>query len=175
MILTPPGTRLDEKYLTHLKSVVNTDVNPIKYLAIDPGKANGICGYDEKYYLQFMLTIQADDMSMFLHQFDKIDTCVVEDYVLYPNKAKQQVYSDMETPRVIGRIEMWAELKKVKIAKQKALVKATGYRWLGKKPLPKSNKQNHEMDAHVHFIFWAVYHNRISADTLLTKPKNDNV
>lgn len=152
-----------------IKDAVNNEQNPVTYLAIDPGKANGICGYDEKYYLIFMYTIQSSDIVDFLDIFEHVQKCIYEDYLLYPNKIKQQVYSDMETPRVIGRIESWAQRKKVALIKQGASIKTTGYAWIGKKPLPKSNPKNHELDAHVHFMYWAVKNNKINAADLLKR------
>jgi hypothetical protein len=159
--------RLTDEWLQHLNEAVNAQHNPVKYLGIDPGKSNGVCGYDEKFYLQFMLTVPSDDMTMFMHQFNNVDTCVIENFMLYPNKAKEQRYSDMETSRVIGRVETWAELKKVTLVKQGATVKKSGYAYIGKKPLPKSDPRNHELDAHVHLMYWAVSKNKIDAATLL--------
>jgi len=167
-----PGERLSKEYLEHLKEAVNAPENPVNYLSIDPGKANGVCGYDAKHYLVFMLTIQAVDMNLFIHQFEQVKTCIIEDFKLYPNKTRAQHYSDMETSRVIGRVESWAELKKVELVKQGATVKATGYAWIGEKPLPKSNVRNHMMDAHVHFMYWAVRKGFINAKDLLKRSSN---
>jgi hypothetical protein len=158
---------LTDDYLVRLKETVNAPNNPITYLAIDPGKANGVCGYDVKCYLQFMHTIAANDMIKYLESFTQVQKCIMEDYLLYPDKAKHQVYSDMETSRVIGRVEAWAERKEVEVIKQGSRIKSTGYAWIGKKPLPKSNSKNHVLDAHVHFIYWAVRRGLISANTLL--------
>jgi hypothetical protein len=161
---------MNSETIERIKEAANKDENPVKYLSIDPGKSNGICGYDVKYYLMFMLTLPADNITKFLHQFDKVDICILEDYKLFPNKAQQQVYSDMETSRVIGRVETWAELKDVKLIKQPSSIKPTGYAWIGEKPLPKSNPSNHSLDAHVHFIYWAVKNGKMDARKLLNRP-----
>jgi hypothetical protein len=92
---------------------------------------------------------------------------VVEDYKVYPQKAQQHVYSDLVTPRVIGRIEAWADMRQVKLVKQGAHLKNIGYKYLGKKPFAKSNKLNHAMDAHAHFTYWAVGNNIIKPEALL--------
>lgn len=164
-----PGEKLTPEWLEHFNEAVNTKMNPVVYLSIDPGKANGICGYDTKYYLMFMLTVQADDMVMFLDQFKQLKLCVIEDFKLYPNKTKEQIYSDMETSRVIGRAESWARHKDIALIKQPAHIKTTGYKWLGEKPLPKSNKRNHQMDAHVHFTYWGVTTGRILLEDILRR------
>lgn len=159
--------RLSEEQLEYYHEAFNADTNPVTYLSIDPGKANGCCGYNEKHHLMFMMTVQADDMAQYLNQFEKVKKCILEDFMLYPDKSKQQVYSDMETSRVIGRVESWAELKRVELIKQPARIKPTGYLWSGQKPLPKSNPRNHERDAHIHFVYWAVKNGRIKAEDLL--------
>jgi hypothetical protein len=158
---------VNEEDLKKLAEMVNTGPNPVVYLAIDPGKTNGVCGYDAKYYLQFMFTIPEEQLSEFLHVFERLELCIIEGYSLFPNKLKEQVYSDMLTPRVIGRVEEWARIKKIKLVKQEPKIKTTGYKWIGKKPLPKSNPRNHSLDAHVHFMYWAIRHKKISAASLL--------
>jgi hypothetical protein len=150
-----------------IHEVVNMEANPVKYLGVDPGNANGICGYDERYYLVFMWTIQEADINKFLTQFEKIDTCVIENFSLYPNKAQQQIYSDMTTSRVIGRFEGWAARNSVKLVKQPASIKKVGYAWIGKKQPSKSDSQNHVKDAHVHFMYWAIRTNKLDAGVLL--------
>lgn len=172
MSIIPDG-RLTEKYLEFFKESVNADANPVVYLSGDPGKANGICGYDAKYYLLFMLTIHADDIVQFLEIFDHVKICIIEDYLLYPNKAKKQIYSDMETSRVIGRFEAWADRKLIELIKQPASIKPTGYAWIGKKQLSKSNPDNHKMDAHVHFMYWAIKNGKIDVGKLLKKESDE--
>lgn len=152
-----------------LHGFVNSDLNPVKYLSIDPGESNGICGYDSRFYLQFMVVVPEKHISRFIKQFEKLHTCVIEDYRLFPNKAMQQVYSSMTTTRVLGRVENWTENNDIKLVKQQPSIKLTAYKWLGKKPLPKSNPMNHAYDAHVHFIYWGVRTERIDASSLVKK------
>jgi hypothetical protein len=161
------GQRLTKEDFSKIHEVVNLDANPVKYLGVDPGKANGVCGYNSEYFLAFMWTIQEDDMIDFLDQFEKIDTCVIENYSLYPNKAQQQVYSDMVTSRVIGRFEGWAARNNIKLVKQPASIKPVGYAWIGQKQPSKSDSQNHAKDAHVHFMYWAVKTGKLDARILL--------
>lgn len=163
------AARLTQEYLNNFQIAVNAPENPVKFLSIDPGKTNGVCGYDAKLYVVFMMSVDANDMVQFLDVFDNLDKCIYEGYKLYPNKAREQYYSNMETPRVIGRIEAWAERKKIELIEQAATIKATGYLWIGQKPLPKSNPENHKMDAHVHFMYWAVKNRKIDAKDLLKR------
>lgn len=158
---------LSAEKLTKLREFVNDSPTPTRYLSIDPGKSNGICGYDERASLLFMLTIRSQDMVKFLHVFEKVLVCVIEDYKLYPGKTAAQTYSDMETSRVIGRVETWAELKGIELFKQMATIKDTAYKWLGQKPPSKKDLANHEKDAHAHFIYWGVRKGLIPAHRLV--------
>lgn len=155
--------------IEHLGTIVNLDQNPVRYLSIDPGKHNGVSGYDDRFYLQFMYTVNYKNMTDFLTQFSRIKVCVVEDFLLYPNKALEQRYSRMETSQVIGGINTWAKLEDVKVITQLAAIKETGYKWLGQKPPSKSNPRNHELDAHCHFTYWAVRNGHINLVDLLKR------
>lgn len=158
---------LGDDALKKLAAIVNHDVNPIKYLAIDPGITSGTCGYDDRMRLQFMFNVKMDDMAFFLDSFDNVKLCVYENFMLYPDKSKEQFYSKMETSQVIGQIKSWAKLKGVELVEQPARIKPTGYNWIGKKPLPKSNKMNHGWDAHVHFMYWGIRNKHIDAAEVL--------
>lgn len=160
-----------DEYLERLKSSFNADENPVKYLGIDPGSSNGVCGYDAKYYLLFAKTVPANDFTKFLEIFEKVNVCVIENFKLFPNKAKQQIYSDMETSRMIGRVEAWAERRDVRLVNQPSSIKPNAYAWIGQKPLPKSNPLNHQQDANAHFMFWAIKNGRIDMRQLVNKPK----
>lgn len=167
MILDFPD--LTEEYLKILSEFVNNEENPIVYISIDPGESNGVCGYNAKGNLLFMTTIKHEDLLKFLRIFKKIIRCITEDYRIYEHKANQHVNSRVLTLRVIGRIEDWCELNDIHLTLQPATIKATGYMWIGKKPLPKSNPANHKWDANVHFVYWAVRNGIIRAADLLRK------
>lgn len=148
-------------------SVSVNGINPIKYLAIDPGKYNGVCGYDAKFGLQFMYVVSSNDLTLFLEMFKEVDTCIYEGYKLFPNKTSSQIYSDMETPRMIGRIQSWGARNDVTLIEQPSNIKKTGYAWIGKRPPSKSSNKNDPMDAHVHAVYWGVRNGKINARDLL--------
>lgn len=155
--------------LEKIKAYVNNSFNPLVYLSIDPGESNGVTAYDEKAYLQLMVTVPWERMTAFLEIFENVNQCVYEDYRMYPQKTKDHIYSDLKTTRVIGRIESWSERKSIPLIKQGAHIKKTAYLWLGKKSLPKSNPKNHEWDAHAHFTYWAVQKKLIDPAELLKR------
>lgn len=160
---------LTPERLKQYHETVNGTHNPVLYLSIDPGKANGVCGYDAKFYPVFMATIKSLDLLIFLKQFEQLQKLIMEGYRVYPGKEKAHIYDDLETPRVIGRVEAYCETNDVNLVMQPATVKSTAYLWIGEKPLPKSNPLNHQMDAHAHFMFWAIKNGKIAAAELLKR------
>lgn len=160
---------LSNERLKQYYETVNGTHNPVLYLSIDPGKANGVCGYDTKFYPVFMATIRSLDLLIFLKQFEQLQKLIMEGYRIYPGKEKDHIYDSLETPRVIGRVEAYCEANDVDLIMQPATVKSTAYLWIGEKPLPKSNPLNHQMDAHAHFMYWAIKTGKIPASRLLDK------
>lgn len=139
----------------------------IYYISIDPGKRSGITWYNEKANILGMETVLYDNLSSFLDKFNTVKLAVVEEYRVYPHKARQHVYSDLMTPRAIGRIESWAEHNNIKLVKQGAHIMDTGYRYLGKRKPPKSDPLNHVSNAHAHFVYYAVCNGLIDPTKLL--------
>lgn len=168
MIFDDDG-RITEEGFEKLRQLANNEINPVIFLSFDPGKGTGVTGYDAKYYLQFMWTIHADDVVKFLACFDHISLIVMENYRVFAHKAKAHINSDLLTVRVIGRIESWCENKDITLIPQAPSIKTTAYKWAKKKPLPKSNPRNHALDAHVHFIFFAVQRGYINLASIHKK------
>lgn len=137
------------------------------YMAIDPGKRTGLNIYDEKGNILGMYTIAGSKIISFLQDFVKIKVCIIEGYRVFPHKAKAHVYSDLETPRIIGRVEAWAEVNGIKLVKQRSADKTMGYKYQAEEPAKKSNPQNDVLDAHAHFIFWAVNNGVIKPEQLI--------
>jgi hypothetical protein len=142
------------------------------YLSIDPGENNGVCGYDANGQLLFMITVSDRDLTTTLKDITDVRICVLESYRVFPNKFKRHIYSDLPTVQAIGRVLSWAELNDVRVIKQPSSAKAMGYKYLGRKPLPKSNPANHQLDAHAHFTLWAVKNRVLSPKDLLRNVKN---
>lgn len=145
----------------------------MSYLAIDPGETNGAAVYNSKGGLQALLTIKIDELTEMLQKIrrsckdDPLERIIVEEYRVYPHKAKDHVYSKLNTTRAIGRIESFAEICSIPVSFQGASLKTTGYRYLGKKPKPKSDPGNHAMDAHAHGTYWLVNNGIIDPARLL--------
>jgi hypothetical protein len=159
--------RVTDAFLEKFKRTVNDPANPVLFLGIDPGVANGICGYDANFHLVFAMTVHENDIVKFLNSFNAVEKCVCESYKIYSNKYSAHVNSDVVTLRVIGRIEHWTRLNSIELTMQPATIKNTAYMWLGQKPPTDSNPFRHQMDGNAHFMFWAIKKGLINAADLL--------
>lgn len=129
------------------------------YLAVDPGKSNGVAVFNDAAQLVFMGVIQEAEFSRWLADLKFTPkVAIVEDFVLYPHKAKDQTYSNMVAVRMIGRMEYWAHINNVELVKQPAHLKSMGYRYLGEKPA----KNQHAKDALVHGLYYLIRHGIMS-------------
>jgi hypothetical protein len=127
---------------------------PARYLAIDPGETLG--------YATFSETGQLLDMGQF--RFEKfleeieslltsdIKVCIVEDYVNYAWQ-KQKRWSKNNTSKIIGKIELLAQLRGVKIVLQPAANYSIGAKWGGFE-IPSNHDISHQFVAAAHGIFW---------------------
>ena len=80
-----------------------------------------------------------------------ISVIVMEDFKLYPWKARQQSFSTMVAPRVIGAVEVLAAQYNISVVKQSASVGKSVTVSVG---LRKTLKLNHIIDAVSHGIFY---------------------
>ncbi len=123
-------------------------------ISIDPGGTTG--------WAQFELSdggvVNFDEVKGKEQFFDwlteqnpKIIVC--EDFHLFPNKAQAQIWSDMETVRIIGAIEYFCRINKIEFVLQKPNVKSIAYMWAGIK-VPKNHAATHKTDAYVHGVYY---------------------
>lgn len=93
-----------------------------RVMALDPGQTTGWSYWDCHERVGYgQETIS--DIEDFLNQYLDtgwcgIDQLVFENYRVYPGREKVQ--GNLYTPRLIGRIEAWAEHNNVPVAKQMA-------------------------------------------------------
>lgn len=156
--------------------------------AFDPGDTHtGFAeGVSSRYGLKVnrtatMLRPQVIDMLQVL-SFDnpgpKVDLIVLERYQLYPWMARQQGFSEFETPQLIGVIKYIASLLHVPVVLQTASVKKKGRQLAwdhGIRPMDsrslgsgkgaykgpdfgklRDGTTQHERDALAHFYYWAL-------------------
>lgn len=142
------------------------DAQPVvvAYLCLDPGDTTGWATFDasgnviktghllfkdgrEAVY-EFLKTFM--DYTPFKEGHLKV---ICEDFQLYPWKAMQQSWSDLNTARVIGVIEYWCYLTGCSLIMQSANIKPIAYKWAGITK-PKQKLMTHSMDAYVHGVYY---------------------
>ena len=107
---TPSLDRLAKPYIGRL-------------MALDPGQTTGWSYWDcckRVGYGQEKISAIEDFLDNYLDTgWCGIDQLVFENYRVYPGREKVQ--GNLYTPRLIGRIEAWAERNNVPVAKQMAV------------------------------------------------------
>jgi hypothetical protein len=126
------------------------------YFAIDPGETCGWASFDDKGDVidmgQFRFEKFTQSIDSLLHSGLKQVIC--EDYRNH-GFTQQKKWSRNNTSKVIGKIELLAELRGVPVVLQPNTVKAIGYRWGGLPDGPPSNHAiSHQYDAYAHGVFW---------------------
>lgn len=125
------------------------------YLAIDPGHTIGWATFDDKGGAIEMGQTKMED---FHKEFDKLlhsglKHVIVEDYKNH-GFTQQKRWGRNETSKVIGKIELLAELRSVPLTLQPNTVKAIGYRWGGLEGAPSNHAISHQYDAYAHGVYW---------------------
>jgi len=123
------------------------------YLAVDPGETTGWATFNEDGTAINYGSAHGRIEVYQLLAATQPKVLIVEDFELFPWKAKEQSWSDFETVRVIGAIEFWAYAKSATVILQLPNIKAIGYKWAGLS-LAKAKRDSHERDAYVHGIYY---------------------
>jgi hypothetical protein len=136
-------------------------MEPVVYLALDPGDSTGWATFDLGGSLVKQGTSRNYDGREGLYKLlqewhatcPDLTTVICEDYFLYPWKGKAQSWSPLETTRVIGVIEYWCFLTGRKLVLQPANIKSIGYKYAGMKET--TNKiASHAENAYIHGVFF---------------------
>jgi hypothetical protein len=132
----------------------NTPAGEIKniYMAIDPGLTSGFAIANGNG--QILNLGETRDRKYLLELIGMMDPTVVicESFELFPHKAMEQSWSEMDTVKVIGQIEYWCDQNKKKLVMQRPNTKTMGYRFMGRNK-PKGHG-SHKVDALSHLIYW---------------------
>lgn len=131
-----------------------TNVKP-SYLAIDPGHTIGFACFDAQGNI---INYGQVNMDHFQRDFDKLLHSgllhvIVEDYRNH-GWTQQKRWGRNETSKIIGKIELLAEMRGVPLTLQANTVKPIGYKWAGLKEPPKNHDISHQFDAIAHGVYW---------------------
>lgn len=122
------------------------------YLCLDPGKTTGWATFEESGAGITMGQVNTEELIEML-KVTSAKVIITEDYRLFPWKAKEQIWSKMDTVRIIGMIQLWCYLHNLQLILQDSNIKSIGYMWAGLKKAG-SHKNSHERDAYVHGVYY---------------------
>lgn len=138
------------------------------YAGFDPGKTVGLAVADESGVVGYTTVNWKKLDDYLLHDWDrywgeKPATAVVEDYRLNaPDSNRvEPIQSKIETVQGIGAIRHWCTANEIEFIEQARMYKPVGYKYWGKKPLPKSNPTNNAYDAAAHLMYWLVQNKKV--------------
>lgn len=143
----------------------------MKILGVDPGKHSGVAMLEIKNK-RAKLTEAYVELNVGSEKFrsliEQATYVVVEDFKVRPGKARQGAFDwdQMETPKIIGKIELLADELGKKIILQQPSVKPVGYGYAGMKYVPGKSGM-HVFDAAAHALFYLVK-NDLSLPSKLT-------
>lgn len=128
------------------------------YLALDPGHTIGWASFDAKGDVidmgQFHMDNIVQELDKLIHS--ELLAIITEDYKNH-GFSQQKKWSRNETSKVIGKIEIFAELKNVPVILQSNTKKTMGYMYAGCEP-PSNHSISHQYDAYAHGVFWLQTH-----------------
>lgn len=121
--------------------------NNIKIMGFDPGDATGVSYFKYGVFKQETIVRDFVSIASAIASYDP-DIVVVEEFVLYPGKAKHLSWNDMYAAQVIGVIKYICEVLKIPVVMQQANIKKfVDYTKC-------EAKGDHEKDAFAHTWFY---------------------
>lgn len=132
----------------------------LSVLGLDPGNTTGWSFWEDGQLIQcgeVKLHHTANIVDL-LYSFTQIDQFVVEEYRIYPNRAKQHIGHDLFTPRIIGAIEAYAYMKNIPLKFQPASLGKSHFTDQRLKALGLFQKgYRHANDAIRHVAHWYIF------------------
>ena len=125
------------------------------YLAVDPGHTIGYATFDENGNVTGYGQVKMEDFHKEFNDLlhSDLQAVIVEDYKNH-GWMQQKKWGRNETSKIIGKLELLAELRGVKLFLQPNTVKAIGYKWAGLGEAPKDHSASHQFDAVAHGVYW---------------------
>jgi len=132
-------------------------------VGIDPGNTTGWAAVDSKDgTIKELRHIPFDEISKFLATYDwsQVNRVILEDFRLFPNKAKEQSGSDFQVVQVIGMVKQVLSDKNIPLIMQMSSILPIAERQAGIR-IPKKHSESHKIVALLHTRFWMIGHNLI--------------
>lgn len=131
---------------------------PYSYVAFDPGDTSGWATFDRDGNLTGMGQFSTAEFTEKISDLidSSLEAVICEDYVLFKHKAMAQTNSrgrNLNTAKMVGKIELLADLKGVKFVKQEASRYPIGAMW-GGFDIPSNHAISHQYCASAHGIYY---------------------
>lgn len=128
------------------------------YLAIDPGDTSGWATFDEAgEILDFGQIKESEFVAKFTElMHSDLKHVIIEDYKINPHTLRFHANKDtgnLKTKKLIGKLEMLAEMRNVPVTYQRASDYPIGAKWGGIE-IPSNHSISHQWVAASHGIFW---------------------
>ena len=126
-----------------------------EYLSLDPGNSTGWATFTSEGKLITTGTTKGkQELYDLLRSMPRsVQAVICEDFKLYPWKSNQQAWSQLDTVRYIGAVELWCAVTNRTLILQPSSVKPVGYAWAGMRPTTRKS-ESHSMDAYVHGVYY---------------------
>ena len=127
------------------------------FLVLDPGETTGFARFEQDGSLIDIGQVEGiEDLVTWINDLDPKPALIVyEQFLVDPHVRLGG--SDLETVQAIGQIRKYGIENGIVAIPQSRTIKLIGYRWAGKKPLPKKrHDESHKWDALAHGIYYLV-------------------
>jgi hypothetical protein len=136
---------------------------PVRVLAIDPGRTEGVtagsgwCYQDPNEVFKMGST---KDLEKLLIDWnltdDPIDVLVVEEYRIIPQTINQNIGIKQVTVQNIGAAKLWARMNKIRVVEYLPTLKPTQCKATGVTPKKMQKIKEHEWDAYNHGRYFLI-------------------
>lgn len=133
------------------------------YFGFDPGDTTGIAIFSNEGVLQASLQLKLDDLIEWVNvnsMPDEPNVVIIEEFVLFARRARQQAGSSMKASQAIGLLKGWASRHKAQLVMQKAAIKPIAIQW-AQVDMPSQHSKTHHIDAYLHVYYYLVSKNII--------------
>lgn len=132
------------------------------YIFIDPGNSTGWALFDiDGNVIDSFMTKSFEatcEQLRSLLSINGVKRVLYEEFVLYPWKTKEQMWSEFETVQVIGAIRAEALRNGIETEKLHSRDYPMGFRYQGQSVPSHSNPLHDQLVAHAHGVFWLQKH-----------------
>jgi hypothetical protein len=128
-------------------------------LAVDPGKSTGWAVYVDGLVKNLGICRTPEEFDIWLDSFvetyGKPDVVVIEKFVLFRHKAKQQIGSQFEVSQVIGVAKSFGRKTEAEVVMQGSDILPTAVMW-SKMKIPTDHNVSHHIVAANHAVYYLV-------------------